>query len=282
MHISNELKCRPITPATGALIEGADLRQPLTQESAGFIRQALLDHGVVFFHDQELTSEQMEAFTGNFGTVIPEPYQVEANQVPVIEGDFSRTRRATAVWHADDTFFAEPSIGTALRAVKLPPVGGDTCWASMYAAYETLAEPLRCMLDALTAVHSLVPSFQRMTAFMGDRMETLPQKFGLEQVHPVVLVHPVTGRKALYVNEGATVRIVELGPRESAHVLALLFEHIKSPDFCIRWKWAPNDVALWDNRAVQHYAVPDYDSERVMQRAVLAGERPRGPRELMP
>jgi taurine dioxygenase len=257
-----------------------DLRQPLTPDSVAFIRQALLDHGVVFFHDQELNADQMEAFTANFGKVVPEPMHGPEHQVQVVEGDFGKSKFATSVWHTDDTFFAEPSIGTALRAVKLPPVGGDTCFASMYTAYDALSDPMQRMLDRLTAVHSLGPVFQRMGALVGNRTETHTQKYGFEHVHPVVAVHPITGRKALYVNQGATTRIVELSPAESAHVLAFLFEHVKSPDFCMRWTWKPNDVALWDNRALQHYAVPDYEGERVMQRVVMAGERVHGPGQL--
>ncbi len=280
MQIPNGLKCRQLTPATGALIEGVDLRQPLAPDLASFIRQAVLDHGVVFFHDQDLSNAQMQAFAANFGTVIPEPMQSPENQVPVVIGDFGKAKRATAVWHTDDTFFAEPSIGTALRAVKLPPVGGDTCWASMYAAYDTLSEPMRNMLDGLTAIHSLEVVFRRMGALAGDRADTHPRKFGAENIHPVVAVHPMTGRKALYVNAAHTTRIVELEPEESAHVLAFLLEHVKSPDFSMRWTWAPNDVAFWDNRALQHYAVPDYNGERIMQRVVLAGERPRGPLDI--
>jgi taurine dioxygenase len=137
------------------------------------------------------------------------------------------------------------------------------------------------MLDELTAVHSIVPVLQRMEGLTSasTRGEANQRTHGVEHAHPVVRVHPETGRKALFVNEGWTTRIVELSKAESAHVLALLFEHVKSPDFCMRWNWAPNDLALWDNRSVQHYAVPDYDGERVMQRVVLAGDRPYGPRE---
>jgi len=279
MQATTSLNLRRITSATGAVIEGASLRRPLAPETVRFVHQALLDHGVVFFHDQELNTEQMTAFVSNFGTPIPEPFmQTDAPREPVGEANMNGTKRATSVWHTDTTFVAEPPSLTALRAVRLPPIGGDTCWTSMYAAYDALSEPMRQMLDGLTAVHSMIPVLQRMGAAAQMRGETNKLVHGGEHVHPVIRVHPETGRKALFVNEGWTTRIVELAPAESAHVLALLFEHIKSPDFMMRWRWQPNDVALWDNRAVQHYAVPDYDSERVMQRCVLAGDRPQGPR----
>jgi len=278
MHATNKrLTRRPITTAVGAIIEGLDLREPLLSEDMSFIRGALLDHGVVFFHHQNLSDAQMHAFVSHFGTPIPEPFlQAEKQPEPVGQANFGRTKRSTSVWHSDTTFVTEPPGMTALRAVRLPEYGGDTCWASMYAAYDALSVPMRRMLDALTAVHSMIPVLQRM-GLSSDRAATNERTHGVEHVHPVVRVHPETGRKALFVNEGWTTRIVELEPAESAHVLALLFEHVKSPDFMMRWHWVANDLALWDNRSVQHYAVPDYEGERIMQRVVLAGDRPRGP-----
>jgi taurine dioxygenase len=168
-------------------------------------------------------------------------------------------------------------MATALRAVELPPVGGDTCWSCMYAAYEALSPAMRQMLDGLTAVHSSAATTGRLGEFLGAR-DASTTSFGGEVVHPVVRLHPETGRKALYVSECSTVQIVELGPTESRHMLAMLFEHMKAPEFSVRWRWSQNDVAFWDNRSVQHYAVPDYSGRRVMQRVVLAGDRPAGPR----
>lgn len=282
MNLVSRLNSRPVTSAVGAIIEGVDLRQALAPETVCFIRQVLLDRGVVFFHDQDLDATQMQAFASNFGTPIAEPFAGPgmAAMEPVGQSDMRRTKRATAVWHSDTTFVPEPPKLTALRAVKLPPVGGDTCWASMTAAYDALSEPMRRMLDGLTAVHSMAPVLQRMADIAGDRGAANAQLHGRENVHPAVMVHPETGRKSLFVNESWTTDIVELTLAESAHVLALIFEHVKSPDFSMRWTWAPNDLALWDNRAVQHYAVPDYTEERVMQRVVLAGDRPRGPSDV--
>lgn len=277
---TDNLKVRPITSAVGAVVEGVSLCEPLAEETVRFIHRALIAHGVIFFHDQELNAERMSEFASYFGTPIPEPFLQDVMQPrePVGEANMNATKRATSVWHSDTTFVPEPPALTVLRAVKLPPAGGDTCWSSMYAAYDSLSVPMQQLLDGLTAVHSIVPVLQRMPAAV-QRAKANEQTYGVvEHAHPVVRVHPETGRKALFVNEGWTTHIVELSKAESAHVLALLFEHVKSPDFMMRWRWAPNDVALWDNRSVQHYAVPDYDSERVMQRVVLAGDRPRGPR----
>lgn len=274
------LKQRRITSTIGAVIEGVDLREPLSADVSRYIHQSLLDHGVVFFHDQHLSNQQMSAFVSHFGTPIPEPFLADTMQPrePVGESNLSGTKRATSIWHSDTTFVPEPPSLTALRAVKLPDVGGDTCWSSMYAAYDNLSAPMQQMLDGLTAFHSMVPVLQRMGPAAAARAKSNEQTYGLELAHPVVRVHPQTGRKALFVNEGWTTRIVELTKAESAHLLSLLFEHVKSPDFMMRWCWTPNDLALWDNRSVQHYAVPDYEGERVMQRVVLAGDQPRGPR----
>ncbi|MDT3445792.1 MULTISPECIES: TauD/TfdA family dioxygenase [unclassified Pseudofrankia] len=266
-----------MTSAVGAVIGGVDLREPLGPDVVRALRQALLEHGVIFFHGQELTRDQMHAFVTNFGTPIPEPFSSGGKSEVVSENDLLGARRATSVWHSDTTYVTEPPSLTALRAVSLPPVGGDTCWGSMYAAYDALSAPLRGMLDGLTAVHSVFPVIERMGQSGTEHANHSASSHGLEHVHPVIRVHPETGRKALFVSEGWTTRIVELTPAESAHLLALLFEHVKSPDFTMRHRWAPNDVAMWDNRAVQHYAVPDYGSTRVMQRVVLAGDRPYGP-----
>ena len=257
---------------------GVDLREGLASSTVEAVHAALMDYGVVFFHDQDITREQMRAFVTNFGTPIAEPFAGEQVADPIGEADLQPTKRATAVWHSDTTFVTEPPSLTALRAVSLPPVGGDTCWGNMYTAYDALSEPLRDMLDGLTAVHSVYPVLQRLGAAADAFADHTTPVHGVENVHPVIRVHPETGRKALFVNESWTTRIVELSPPESDHVLALLFEHVKTPDFTMRWRWAPNDVALWDNRAVQHYAVPDYGGARVMQRVILAGDRPYGPR----
>jgi taurine dioxygenase len=165
-------------------------------------------------------------------------------------------------------------MATALRAVQPTPYGGDTCWSSMYAAWEGLSEPMRAMLDGLTAVHSIQPTLDRMGQYSPRYLDNYAPRHAPEQVHPVVLTHPETGRKALYVNESFTTRIVELSAAESAALLTMLFRHIEKPDFTMRWKWTANDVAFWDNRCAQHYAVPDYSASRVMQRIVLAGVRP--------
>ena len=281
MGKSGTLDCQQITTSIGALIEGVDLREPLASQTVRFLHHALTTRGVIFFRDQVLTAEHMKAFVSNFGRPTVQQFASDKQRKadPVAQANVEGAKHATAVWHADTTFAAEPPMATALRAVKPPPVGGDTCWSSMYTAYEALSEPMRRMLDGLTAIHSMAPVIERMGDIGKEYAESTQKLYGSQTAHPVVRVHPDTQRKALYVNEGWTARIVELTPAESDHLLALLFEHVKSPDFTMRWHWTANDLAFWDNRCVQHYAVPDYNTERVMQRVVLAGDRPYGPRD---
>jgi taurine dioxygenase len=276
MNSPSDFTIERITGTVGAIVGGVDLREDLPAETVAAVRQTLLDHGVIFFHDQNLTMEQFWGFMEKFGVPQKEESTGTDHDRPedVQTGDLSYTRHATAVWHADTTSLAEPPIATALRAVQVPPVGGDTCWSSMVAAWEALSAPMKRMLDGLTAVHTVDLTVTRMREY-GARFEAAySQRNAREQVHPVVLTHPETGRKALYVNESFVTRIVELEPLESAAMLSFLFRHVERPDFIMRWKWKPNDLAFWDNRAVQHYAVPDYTETRLMQRIVLAGVKP--------
>ena len=278
MDALTKLRCNPVTSCVGMVIEDVDLSRPLADEDRRTIHQALVEAGVLFFPGQDLTADQMRAFVANFAPPQASKFAEEGSRETAIAADFMPTRRFTAIWHADGTFAAEPSLFTALRAVSLPQVGGDTCWSSMYAAYDALSEPMRDMLDGLTAIHSVAPVVARMGEAGARYGASASAKYGSEHAHPVVRVHPDTGRKALYVNASWTTRIVELTEPESAHLLDLLFEHIKQPDFCMRWRWTENDLAIWDNRCVQHYAVPDYDSSRVMQRVDTMGQKPHGPR----
>jgi len=281
MATTNCLDLRRVTSAVGAVIDGIDLRAPLVPETVRFVRQALLDHGVIFFKDQDLDDEQMGAFVAHFAKPVPEPFAADyrPDAASVSTTNIAVGKHATSVWHSDTSFVPEPPSFTALRAVRLPALGGDTCWSSMYAAYDALSEPMQRMLDGLTAVHSMIPVLQRMGDFGRHFVSNEQTHRGREHTHPLIRVHPETGRKALNYNEGWIIRIVELTPSENEYVIALLREHVKSPDFAMRWRWEPNDVALWDNRSVQHYAVPDYSGERIMQRVVTAGERPVGPQQ---
>jgi alpha-ketoglutarate-dependent taurine dioxygenase len=275
MTTSTVLDVRAVTPAVGAIIGGLDLRAPLDDDTVRAIRAAVLEHGVVFFRDQDLTREQTLAFMENFGTPCTDPFSVDqsiSGLDTVIDMVTLGYSPATAVWHIDSSLAPAPASLIALRALEVPPSGGDTCWASMYAAYDALSEPMRDLLDGLTAEHA---GSKTLALMGGDSYGYLQEE--MRNVHPAVRVHPETGRKALFVDELWTERIVELAPDESASLLAFLFEHVKKPNFTMRWQWRPNDLALWDNRSFQHYAVNDYTEHRVMQKSLLAGDRPYGP-----
>jgi taurine dioxygenase len=276
MDRASDITVERVTTSVGAVIGGLDLREPLAPETVALLRRALVERGVIFFRDQELTNDQFWAFTAQFGIPLKDETTGTDQNRPsdLMTADFALSRHATAVWHADTTSLAAPPWATVLRAVRPTEVGGDTCWSSLYAAWEALSEPMRGMLDGLTAIHSIQPTFDRMLDYAaGFEAQYLP-RHAREQTHPVVLTHPETGRKALYVSESFTTRIIELSPSESAAVLAMLFRHIEKPDFGMRWRWSAYDLAFWDNRCVQHYAVPDYERDRIMQRICLQGRRP--------
>lgn len=279
MGSSGGITIERITGNIGAVIGGLDLRQPLPEVAVAMLRQAILDHGVIFLRGQDIDMDQYWAFMENFGLPMKEESTGtdQDSAADVMTGDLSFTRHATAVWHADTTSLAQPPLATALRAVQLPPFGGDTCWSSMYAAWEALTAPMQRMLDGLTAVHTVQLTIDRMRDYGPIFEASYSKRNAREQIHPVVLTHPETGRKALYVNESFVTRIVELSLLESAAVLSFLFRHVERPDFTMRWKWTPHDLAFWDNRSVQHFAVPDYETTRLMQRIVLAGVKPGEP-----
>jgi alpha-ketoglutarate-dependent taurine dioxygenase len=276
---TSKLEVRPITPVVGAVVSGVDLAASLDPDAASQIRQAVLTHGVVFFRGQDLGREQMLAFMKSFGPPCTDPFSVAALQPPsdahaVHDMPTYANSRATAVWHMDSTLAPEPASLLALRALELPPSGGgDTCWGSMYAAYETLSEPVRTMIDGLQAEHS---AYKTLPLLGGANTGYLQNE--LRSIHPVVRVHPETGRKALFVNELWTEKIVGVSPHESDSLLAMLWKHSQAPEFTMRWTWQVNDLALWDNRSFQHYAVRDYQGNRVLQKGYVQGDRPYGPK----
>ena len=275
------LDITPLSPALGAIVSGIDLRQPLDDSKQQALEQALLAHQVLFFRDQPLEPTQQAAFAARFGDLHIHPiYPNIPEQPQVLVLDTAVTDvRDNAIWHTDVTFLETPALGAVLAAKQLPAYGGDTLWASSSAAFEALSKPLQRLLDGLTASHDFTRSFP-LERF-GNSPEALERYHEVQRqhppvIHPVVRTHPVTGRKGLFVNEGFTTRINELEPAESDALLRLLFAHSIRPEFSIRWRWQENDVAFWDNRITQHYAVDDYrPARRVMHRATILGDRPR-------
>jgi alpha-ketoglutarate-dependent taurine dioxygenase len=264
------LHIQPITPVVGAVASGVDLTWPLDLELVDQIRRAVLDQGVVFFRGQDLTRDQMAAFMRNFGPLCTDPFSIAALRPPAEEATVHLiptygNRRATAIWHMDSTLAAEPAALLALRAVQLPQSGGgDTCWGSMVAAYETLSEPVKEMIDGLSAEHS---AYKTLPLLAGSNAGMLQE--ALRNTHPVVIVHPETQHKALYVNELWTERLVGVSQHESDCLLAMLWKHSQALEFTMRRTWQVNEFALWDNRSFQHYAVMDYQGTRVLQKSYV-------------
>jgi taurine dioxygenase len=274
------LTITPLSSALGAHISGVDLSRDLTAEQRNAIEQALLKHQVLFFRDQPVTPQQQARFAAHFGDLHIHPiYPNVPEQPEVLILDTAVTDvRDNAIWHTDVTFLPTPALGAVLSAKQLPAYGGDTLWASGIAAFEALSGPMQALLDGLTATHDFTRSFplERFGNTAEDlaRWEETRRK-NPPLSHPVIRTHPVSGRKALFVNEGFTTRINELEPAESEAILKMLFAHATRPEFTIRWRWQENDVAMWDNRVTQHYAVDDYRPQRrVMHRATILGDVP--------
>ncbi|MCX7079980.1 MAG: taurine dioxygenase [Pseudomonas sp.] len=274
------LTITPLSCALGAQISGVDITQPLNVEQRGAIEQALLKHQVLFFREQPLNPQQQARFAANFGDLHIHPiYPNVPEQPEVLILDTAVTDvRDNAVWHTDVTFLPTPALGAVLSAKMLPAFGGDTLWASGIAAYEALSAPMQTLLQGLTATHDFTKSFplERFGTTAEDlaRWEEARQK-NPPLSHPVIRTHPVSGRKSLFVNDGFTTCINELSEAESEAILKLLFAHTTRPEFTIRWRWQENDVAFWDNRVTQHYAVDDYRPQRrVMHRATILGDMP--------
>jgi len=263
-----------LTPIIGAEISGVDLRGPLADEDAAAIRQAWLDHLVLFFRDQRIDDEQQLAFALRFGPMDVSPLQTVHQDAPeiVVLDQLHPVGEGADEWHSDNTFLRDPPVASILRAVQLPELGGDTCFASMYAAYEALSPALREMLDGLRAVHDITRPLQKAIRDGHSSLDLATMQAQCPPVeHNVVVTHPETGRKALFVNRNSTTRLVGLTERENDVLLSFLFDHVRSPEFQCRFHWAPGSIAFWDNRAVQHYAVADYYERRVMHRATIAG-----------
>jgi taurine dioxygenase len=264
----------PLTAAIGAEVSGVDLREQLSDVDVKVLRQALLDHLVLFFRDQPVSDDEHLAFALRFGPMHVSPLQTihqDAPEIVVLDQVHPKGEGADE-WHSDNTFLAEPPMASILRAVQLPAVGGDTCFASMYAAYESLSPAMRDFVDGLRAVHDITNPLKKAirdghsTLDLGAMQEKCPPV-----EHNVVVTHPETGRKALFVNRNSTTHIVGLTEREQDVLLPFLLDHVRSPEYQCRFHWEPGSIAFWDNRAVQHYAVADYHERRIMHRATIAG-----------
>lgn len=269
----------PIAGALGAEISGVDLSQPLDAGTVHTLRQALLDHLVIFFRDQQLASDRYFEFAKAFGTPVEYPLIKGIDGYPTITEIAKLENEKTnfgGVWHSDTTYLDTPPMGSMLYALEVPPFGGDTLFANQYLAYETLSAPLRAFLDGLIAVNSSAKadvSRTREDMIRHANNAAPPKDYHSE--HPVVRTHPETGKRCLYVNVAHTSHFKGMTEKESASILSFLFEHQVKPEFTCRFNWRPGSLAFWDNRAAQHNPVNDYHGfRRVMRRITLAGDKP--------
>ncbi|MCZ6459557.1 MAG: TauD/TfdA family dioxygenase [Gammaproteobacteria bacterium] len=249
-----------LAPALGAEIRGVDLATPSAEDIAD-IKALLLENLVIFFPDQVISVEEHVELGRQFGpleghpnlknpyTQHPELFELAASHGGVADE-----------WHTDITFREEPALMSVLHMIKCPPSGGDTMWTSLYRAYDELSPPLQELCEGLSALHDALP-------------HNHPEQMA---VHPVVRVHPETGRKALYVNEHFTRRIVEMNATESDAILRHLTRWVSNPRFTVRYHWHEGTIAMWDNRCTQHFVLNDFEGERVIQRVTVMGDKPEG------
>lgn len=262
----------PLTPHIGAEIDGIALAGPLDDAVVADLRRALLEWKVLFFRDQRaLTADRQLEIARFWGEPEANPFfpSGERPGVSRLAKDANSTGLEN-IWHSDHSFLAAPARCSVLRAIEVPEAGGDTIWADMGAAYDNLPEDLKEHLEGLTAVHDWVPTWGLLMTVeqIAELRTTLPPV-----EHPVVARHPRSGRKVLYVNEPFTVEITGLPPEEGAALLDHLRFQARVPEYQVRFRWAPDSVAIWDNIAVQHYAVNDYHPRRrVMERVAVEGD----------
>ena len=274
------VQVEPLTMRTGAIVHGVDLSAELGDGVIAQIRSALLRHRVVFFRDQHIEAEHQLAFASRFGQITAghPTLSAEAGQPAILELDSLDGGRADA-WHTDNTFTDRPPAFSVLRSVVIPPCGGDTMWASTVAAYDHLPGPLRLFADQLRVVHSNAPDAAAEVTYADEAARLHDEEFIstiFETEHPLVRVHPETGERSLMLG-GFAQRIVGLSAGDSRTVISLLQAYVPTPENTVRWHWRQGDLAMWDNRATQHYAVNDYgDIHRLVKRVTIAGPLPVG------
>lgn len=270
------MQVEPLTPNMGAEVRGVDLARPLDDVTVEGLEQALQNHLVLFFRDQNMDLEQHKAFGRHFGDLHVHPTAPAPDghpEVLIVRADESSKAIAGNRWHSDVSCDEEPPMGSILHMHELPQTGGDTLFANMYAAYETLSEPMQRFLEGLSAWHESEHLY-RDTLDYGARRRQGAHNFPAAR-HPVVRTHPRTKRKCLFVNAGFTTRIEGLSEAESRALLDMLFDHARTPEFQCRFRWAPKSVAFWDNRCAQHYALWDYfPARRLGYRVTIKGDRP--------
>jgi alpha-ketoglutarate-dependent taurine dioxygenase len=274
----DRIDVRPLSAALGAEVSGVDLAAALDDAAVAALRAALLEHVVIFFRDQTLTPDALVALARRFGEVVEYPYVRGLPECPLVLPVIKEPHEKAnfgGVWHSDTAYLEQPAMATMLYALETPPIGGDTLFANTALAHDALSEGMKRMLGGLRALN------------VGNKPVALATREGMRSsragaevtadgtLHPVVRTHPETGRKALYVNRAHTTRFEDMTEAESAPLLGYLFDQQVRPEFICRFAWRPGSLALWDNRASQHYPLNDYHGHRrVMHRVSIGGDRP--------
>ena len=258
---ASEWEVRRLAPALGAEVRGLDLRQA-DSAMAERIKALLAEHMVLFFPEQSLNQDEHVALGQFFGKLEGHPNLKNAFTDHPEIFELAATKGGVAdEWHTDITFQDSPALMSILHMVRCPEIGGDTMWTNLAMAYDELSPPMQDLLDGLTVLHDALPHNRT------DRMA----------IHPAVRVHPVTGRKVLYVNEHFSRRIVEMNATESRVLLDYLTEWVKNPRFTVRYQWTAGCIGMWDNRCTQHFVLNDFDGERIIQRVTIMGDQVEGP-----
>lgn len=277
------IKVTPLSPALGAEVTGLDLSAPLDCHQRAALARAFAEHMVLFFRDQTLTAERLIAFSADFGRPVRMPFiapHPDHEEIIVVLKEAEERKISTfgGTWHSDFSFLPDPPAATALYALEVPDSGGDTLWANMAQAYDALSPAMRSMLDGLVAVHSGTSIHGTRNADLANyrlsrsiKIERDNPAADFETEHPVVRQHPVTGRRALFVNPVYCLHFKDMTPAESQPLLAFLQAHATRPEFSCRFRWRPGSLALWDNRVTQHLAINDYDGQRrLLHRTTIA------------
>ncbi|MCW0349646.1 taurine dioxygenase [Pantoea ananatis] len=278
--MNEKLAIKPLGPFIGAQVGNLDVSRPLSDAQFEQLYHALLRHQVLFLREQVITPEQHRALAIRFGDLHIHPVYPHAEGVEeiIVLDTHQDNPPDNDNWHTDVTFIQTPPAVALLASKVLPESGGDTLWTSGIAAYEALSAPFKTLLAELRAEHDFTKAFPEYKHRKTEEAHRQWQQAVAKNppvYHPVIRTHPVSGKKALFVNEGFTTRIMDISQKESDALLCFLFAHVTRPEFQVRWRWQPNDLAIWDNRVTQHYANADYyPARRVMQRATVLGDRP--------
>ncbi|WP_350296633.1 TauD/TfdA family dioxygenase [Limnohabitans sp. Rim8] len=273
------MKVKRLAGSLGAEIADVNLSQPISSAMAAEIRSVFLQYSVIFLRQQPLSSQQFFDFAMAMGVPIEYPFVKGFEDFPqIIEVKKLEHEKMNfgGIWHSDTTYLETPPMGSMLLAKEIPPFGGDTLFASQYAAYEALSDTMQRMLAGLKGISKSAKadvSKTREDRIQSDGKVSAPQSF--TSAHPVIRTHPETGRKALFVNVAHTDGIEGLTDAESVSLLSFLFQHQVKPEFTCRWTWEPNALAFWDNRCTQHNPINDYHGfRRILHRITLQGDKP--------